>query len=228
MSKKSNKSKKTDDKVVLELKKKIVETCRAILNSGLTGRKAGNISARIPGRDQMVITPSYYGHHRTQVGDVLIVNFDGSVASGIRNPSSENRMHLAVYKARPDVGAVMHTHSIYASALGVNRIGIPPIIDEMVPFLGGSIEVAGSAMPGSDELAENAVKALGEKSAVILANHGPLVTGKNLDRALEAAEMIEHIAKIYVSALSIGKPALLPEDAVDLQLSAYKFVRNVD
>ena len=228
MSKKSSKGKKIDDKVVLELKKKIVETCRAIFNSGLTGRKAGNVSARIPGRDQMIITPSHYGHDRTQIGDVLVVNFDGTVASGIRNPSSENRMHLAIYKARPDVGAVIHTHSVYASALGANRMSIPIFIDEMTTFLGGSIEVAEYGMPGTDELAENAVKALGEKSAVILANHGPLVSGKSLNKALEAAEILEHVAKIYVSALSIGKPVLLPEDAVDIQKSAYQFVKKVD
>jgi len=117
---------------------------------------------------------------------------------------------------------------VYASAVAVNRMSIPPFIDEMVPFLGGSIEVAEYGMPGTDELAENAVKALGEKSAVLLANHGPLITGKNLDKALEGAEIVEHIAKIYVSALSTGKPALLPDEAVELQKSAYEFVKKMD
>nr|MDO8134707.1 class II aldolase/adducin family protein [Candidatus Njordarchaeum guaymaensis] len=221
-------SKKKEGRVVIELKKKVIETCRAIYNEGLTGKKAGNVSVRVPNRDQMIITPSQLGHHRSQVEDLLVVDFDGKVVSGKRNPSSENRMHLAVYKARPDVGAIIHTHSVYASAVSANRMVIPPFIDEMVPFLGGSIEVAEYGMPGTDELAENAVKALGGKSAVLLANHGPLVTGKNLDRALEGAEIVEHIAKIYVSALSIGKPVLLPDEAVELQQSAYEFVKTMD
>ena len=216
------------DATTAEIKKKIVETCRAIFTSGLTGRRAGNISARVPNREQFIITPSHFGHNRTQVGDLLTVDFDGKVLSGKRNPSSENRMHLAIFKARPDVGAVIHTHSVYASALAVNRMSIPAFIDEMVPFLGGSIETAEYGMPGSDELAANAVKGLGEKSAVLLANHGVLLTGKNLDKALEAAEMVEHIAKIYVTAISIGKPIMLPEETVDMQKSIYPFLRDGD
>jgi L-ribulose-5-phosphate 4-epimerase len=217
-------SKKKVDAVIAEIKKKIVETCRAVYTSGLTGRRAGNISARIPGRDQMIITPSHYGHDRTQVGDLLVVNFDGKIVSGIRNPSSENRMHLAIYKARPDVGAVIHTHSVYASALAVNRMTIPTFIDEMTTFLGGPIVTADYGMPGTDELADNAVKGLGEKSAVFLANHGVLCTGKNLTKAFESVEVVEHIAKIYVIAMGLGKPAMIPEDAVELQKSAYGFL----
>jgi len=220
--------KKGEDKMVIELKKKVIETCRAIYNEGLTGKKTGNVSVRIPNRDQIIITPTQLGHHRSQVEDLLVVNFDGSVASGKRSPSTENRMHLAVYQARPDVGAVIHTHSVYASAVAVNKKTIPPFIDEMVPFLGGSIEVADYAMPGTGELAESAVKALGEKSAILLANHGTLVAGKNLDRALENAEIVEHIAKIYVSALSIGKPVMLPDEAVELEESTYDYVKTMD
>jgi L-fuculose-phosphate aldolase len=219
-------SKKKADAVVLELKKKVVETCRAVYNSGLTGRREGNISTRIPNREQIIITPSHYGHNKTQVQDLLVVNFDGSVASGVRPPSSENRMHLAVYKARPDVGAVIHTHSVYGSALAVNRMSIPTFVDEMAIMLGGPIDVAEYGMPGTDELAANATKALGEKSAVLIANHGVLVTAKNLDKALENAELVEHISKIYVTALSIGKPAMLPDEAVDIQKSAYGFMRD--
>jgi L-fuculose-phosphate aldolase len=219
-------SKKKTDAIVAELKKKVVETCRAVYTSGLTGKRAGNISTRIPNRDQMIITPSHYGHNKTEVGDLLIVNFNGSVASGTRPPSSENRMHLAIYKARPDVGAVIHTHSAYACVLAVNRMSIPPFIDEMVPFLGGEIAIADYGMPGSDELAANAVKGLGDRSAVLLANHGVLCTGKNLEKALEATEIAEHTAKVYVTALTIGKPTLLPDDAVDLQKSAYGFLRD--
>jgi ribulose-5-phosphate 4-epimerase/fuculose-1-phosphate aldolase len=209
-----------------EIKKNIVETCRALLASGLTGKRAGNISARIPNCEQFIITPSHYGHHKTQVGDLLVVDFDGKVVSGKRNPSSENRMHLAIFKARPDVGAVIHTHSVYASALAVNRMSIPAFIDEMVPFLGGPIETAEYGMPGSDELAANAVKGLGEKSAVLLANHGVLCTGKNLEKTLEACEIVEHIAKIYITALTIGKPIMLPEETVEMQKSVYPYLRD--
>jgi L-fuculose-phosphate aldolase len=219
-------SKKKSDAVVLELKKRVVETCRAVYNSGLTGRREGNISTRIPNREQFIITPSHYGHQKTQVQDLLVVNFDGSVASGFRPPSSENRMHLAIYKARPDVGAVIHAHSVYGSALAVNRIPVPPFIDEMVGMLGGSIDVAEYGMPGTDELASNTVKALGEKSAVLIANHGVVITAKNLEKVVENAELVEHLAKIYVTALTFGKPVMLPEDSVDIQKSAYGFLRD--
>jgi L-fuculose-phosphate aldolase len=221
-------SKKTQEKGMVELKKKVIETCRAIYNEGLVGKKTGNVSVRIPNRDQMIITPSQHGHHRSQVEDLLVVDFDGSVVSGKRIPSTENRMHLAIYKARPDVGAIIHTHSVYACALAVNRMSVPPFIDEMVPFLGGSIEIAEYGVPGTQQLAQSVVKALGEKSAALLANHGALATGKNLDRALEGAEIVEHVAKIYVNALSVGKPVLLPDEAAELEQRIYRSTKTAD
>jgi L-fuculose-phosphate aldolase len=221
-------SKKKADAVILELKKKVVETCRAAYNSGLTGRREGNISTRIPNREQMIITPSHYGHQKTQVQDLLIVNFDGSVASGVRPPSSENKMHLAIYKARPDVGAVIHTHSVCGCALAVNRMPIPTFIDEMVNMLGGPIDVAEYGIPSTDELAVNATKALGEKSAVLIANHGVVVSAKNLEKALENAEILERVAKIYVTALGIGKPVMLPVESVEVQKVAYEYLRDAD
>ena len=207
---------------VNKLKADIAEAGRRMLDKGLVTGASGNISVRVPGEDRIVITPSRVGYDRIGAGDIVALDFEGNVIEGERKPSVEAGMHIGVYKARPDVGAVIHTHSVYASAAASARRAIPPFLDEMVLLLGGEIEVAEYGMPGSEELAHNAVAALGRKNAVLLANHGPLCCGKDLESAFGNAELVERVAKIFVLSSLLGNPKNLPPEAVELEQNIFE------
>jgi len=207
---------------VSKLKAEVAEAGRRMLLQGLVSGTAGNISVRVPGEERMVITPSQMGYHLIGVDDIVTLDFERNVLEGERKPSIEAGMHIGVYKARPDVGAVVHTHSVYASAVASVRRAIPPFLDEMVLVLGGGIEVAEYGMPGSEELARNAVAALGRKNAVLLANHGPLCCGKDLESALGNAELLERVAKIFILSSLLGKPENLPWEAVELEQNIFE------
>ena len=207
---------------VNRLKAEVAQAGRRMLNKGLVSGTAGNISVRVPGGERMVITPSQMGYDLIGVDDIVTLDFERNVLEGERRPSTEAGMHIGVYKARPDVGAVVHTHSVYASAVASVRKAIPPFLDEMVLVLGGGIEVAEYGMPGSEELAHNAVAALGKKNAVLLANHGPLCCGKDLESALGNAELVERVAKIFILSSLLGKPQNLPPEAVELEQNIFE------
>jgi len=126
-------------------------------------------------------------------------------------------MHIEVHKARKKVNAVVHAHPPFCSAIAVAGLDIPPLIDEQVILIGGEIKVAQYAFPGTPELARNAVSALGPRNAVILANHGVLSVGRDMREALTICELAEEMAKIYVSALSLGKVNQLPAEVIELE-----------
>lgn len=210
-----------------ELKKEIADSGRKLLKSGLTHGTAGNLSARIPGEEKVVISPSHVPYESIQPEDVLVIDLAGEVLEGERNPSVESMMHLEIYKARADVGAIVHAHSVYASALASVGKGIPAFLDEIVAIVGGTTEVAKYAMPGTSELAKNVLRALGKKNAVLLANHGTVCCGRNLARAFEMAEGIERTAKIYVLALIIGGPKMLSDEVVELQQNSFELLKQV-
>jgi L-fuculose-phosphate aldolase len=187
------------------------------------------VSRRVasPDRDLVAVTASGVPYHRFGADDVLIVDFEVEPVEGEGVPSSESLAHMAVYRARPDVGAVVHTHSVYASALAVAGHRIPPIIDEQVVALGGAVEVAQYGQASSETLACNAVNALGERAAVLLRNHGVLAAGRNLDEAVAAAVLVERLAQTYAVALSIGDIAELPAEVVRAQQTAYRMMRGL-
>ena len=207
---------------VNKLKAAVAEAGRKMVEKGLVAGAAGNISVRVPGKERILITPSQMEYERIRADDIVTLDFERNVLEGERKPSIEAGMHLGVYKARHDVGAVVHTHSVYASAVAVVRRAIPPFLDEMVLGLGGGIEVAEYGMPGSEELARNAVAALGKKNAVLLANHGPLCCGKDLESALGNAELVERVAKIFILSSLLGKPQNLPPEAVELEQNIFE------
>jgi L-fuculose-phosphate aldolase len=156
--------------------------------------------------------------------DIPVVRLDGSLVDGCLEPSSEMPMHLAIYRARRDVEAVIHTHSTYASTLSVSGLEIPAILEEEVMLLGGPIRVARYARSGTIELANNVVTGIEGRNAVILANHGAVGVGKTMREALSACELLEKAAKVYLFALAAGKLNLLPTEAI-VSAQAY-FSRN--
>ncbi|MCK5151834.1 MAG: class II aldolase/adducin family protein, partial [Candidatus Thorarchaeota archaeon] len=135
-------------------------------------------------------------------------------------------MHLGVYKAREEAKAIVHSHSIFASALAVLRRPLPTVIDEVVPKLGGEIRVAEYAMSGTKDLANHVVEALDMRSGVLLANHGSLCFGKSIEEALLNSILLERSCKIYLMALQAGTPIELPEEVVEDEADIWDMMRS--
>lgn len=194
--------------------------------SGLVVAKEGNASARIPGEEKIAITPSQIPYDKMKLAEILVVDFDEKVLLGVPKPSTETKMHLAVYKARGDVGGVIHTHSPYASALSCVGEKIPPLMDEQTVFLGGDIGTTPYALAGTAEIGTNAAQALQERDGTMLSNHGTICCGRNLDEALRNAILLEKLAMIYVTAKTLGQITPIPDQIVDAQNYYYKSRRK--
>lgn len=180
----------------------------------LTG-SGGNVSVRIDGEESMAITPSGVKYQDMSDGDIMISGFDLSVVEGKRRlkPSMESGMHSIIYRKRPDVGAVVHTHQTHASVFAVLNMPIPALFDEVALALGPLIDIVPYAFSGTVELARNMESKLSNHAnAYIIQNHGIVALGKTLDQAILHAELLEKTAQVYLLALASGKPVtLLPE-----------------
>ncbi len=197
------------------LRRELVRAAKGMAEKGLVIGSQGNVSVRIPGSDAFLITPTSLPYERMRAEDAVRVDGSGHVAGGGRRPSVEVGVHRNIYRARPDVGAVLHTHSPHASALAVLRVPIPPVLDEQLPYLGGVVPVAAYAPTGTPELAEEVCAALGHGAAVLMANHGALCVGPDLDRGLVLAELLERVAQIYLLARSAGSPLEVSAEAIE-------------
>ena len=194
--------------------------------AGLVVAKEGNVSARIPGEEKIAITPSQIPYDIMKLDDILIVGFDEKILLGKLKPSTETKMHIAVYKARIDVGGVIHAHSPFASALSCVGGRIPPLLDEQTVFLGGDVGTAPYALAGSAELGANAAQALSERDGTMLSNHGTICCGKNLDDALRNAILVEKLAMIYITAKTIGEITPIPANITEVENQYYKSLRK--
>jgi len=221
--------------IYAEARKSVCDTAIRMWKAGLVVGSAGNVSVRAPSDEtHFVITPSSIAYDQLTPEQIVVVDEEGDLLElddeefG-RAPSFETPVHLAVYAARPDVNAVVHTHSKWASACAVARAPIPPVIDEMVVYLGGGVEVADYASSGSDELAAFVVEALDARSAVLLCAHGVLTTGMNLTKAFKNAELVEHVAQVVTIARQIrgGPLPALPEEVLEAERSMYEIVKKM-
>lgn len=194
------------------LRQCVVDAGLDLARTGLSPQRSGNISARVG--DVVLITPSGVGYEDLLPGDIVALSLDGSVASGRFAPSSEAPMHLAIYRARPDVGAIVHAHSDYAVTLAVLKRAIPAF-HYMVAVAGGKdIRCAPYATFGSEALAAHAVKALEDRKACLLAHHGQIAVGATVEEALHLAHEVETLAGQYWRALQIGEPELLDDGEI--------------
>ena len=185
-----------------EQKHSIVDTCRILLERGYLKATEGNISVRVPGQQAFTITPSNYDYAKMKMEDVCVLTDDLEQLEGKRKPSIESAMHAAVYQARPDVHAIIHTHQPYASALGIMNKPIPHLFDEQVRFLGRSVEIIPYAPSGTPFLKKNVRKKVtGGNNAFILQNHGVLVFGVTPQQAIHNMALLEKCALVYLLAL---------------------------
>ncbi len=203
----------------LSARQHVIEMCRTMLERGYLKATEGNVSVRVPGRELYAVTPSNYSYDRMRVEDVCIVDFDGTHvpdddrAGGALVPSIECGMHATIYRARPDVHAVVHTHQPYASALAVLRRPIPALTDEQVRFLGREVAIIDYAPSGTGALAKRVQRKITSgDNAFILANHGIVAVGTDPERAVFNMALLEKVSIAYLMALSTesGKVYSIP------------------
>lgn len=187
-------------------KEQIIAAGKKLVNSGLVLATWGNISCRVPRSSYFLITPSGMPYDQLKPEDLVLVGRNGQVVEGMRKPSTEVLMHLAIYTARADVQAVVHTHSPFASSFAVAREPIPVILEEMAQLIGGPVKVANYGLPGTEELAKFTVEALEQRNAVLLANHGVVAAGTSVNEALTIAFLVEKCAQVMLGAKALGVP----------------------
>ncbi|HOO12682.1 MAG TPA: class II aldolase/adducin family protein [Bacillota bacterium] len=199
----------------------ILETGLKMLERGLVTATWGNISCRIEGKELIAITPSGMEYDKITEEDIVVLDMQGSVVMGERKPSIEVPLHLALYKGREDIGAIVHTHSTFATALACAHKHIAPIVEELVQVVGGDVRVARYALPGSDLLASNVLAAIRDRQAALLANHGVVGVAKTLEEALKACEIVEKSAMITVFCSMVGQPVPISFEDVQTMRKSY-------
>ncbi len=192
-----------------KLRNEVVKGAKAIFAKGLVEAGEGNVSTRNGKKEDLFITPSFNQYSTLLKDDIVHMNFDSIALSSGKLPSTETKMHIAIYKSRPKVQAVIHTHSTYATMLSIAQKNIPVIMEEMYIFLGGSIDVSDFGKAHTEEIGEVALKALARKNAALLANHGVIICGKSMDHAVKFAELVEKLAKVYWGTLQVGEPKII-------------------
>ena len=203
----------------------VVQAAQQLLRLGLVAATSGNVSLRLEGDEKeglIAVTPASTDYETMTPEDIVVVDYDVDVIEGDAVPSSESLTHVAVYKARSDISAVIHTHSIYASVLAVAGVPLPPILDELVAYLGGPVEVAEYGFPSSEDLGEKVIQAMGERNAVFIRNHGVLAAGRDMPDALRACELVERAAQIYIQARALGSVRTLPSEVVEAEVNIFR------
>jgi ribulose-5-phosphate 4-epimerase/fuculose-1-phosphate aldolase len=190
------------------IKETIVEAARALVAKGFLMATGGNISHRVPGREAFAVTPSNYDYMRMESGDVCVLGLDMETLEGRLPPSVEAAMHAAIYLARPDVQAIIHTHQVYASALALVGSPIPGLFDEQIRFLGRGVSIIPYAPSGTGMLKRQVARHVkNHDNAYIMKNHGALVFGHDMERAVHNVEILEKCSIAYLLALATGRRA---------------------
>lgn len=203
----------------LLLRHKMLSVAQAMVTQRLNRGTSGNLSCR--NGDHFLITPSGCPVDQLQADDMVALRFDGAAIS-CGTPSSEWRFHRDIFQSRSDVGAVVHCHSPFASTISCLRIEVPPL-HYMIALAGGNnIRCAGYALFGTEDLSAKALAALEGRKACLLANHGLIAIGSDLDEALRIAIEVEFLCEQYWRVLQIGNPVLLSDSEMKVVLSSFK------
>ena len=201
-------------KISENFKKLIVNTGRKLYKQNLTIGTWGNISVLDPDTDLVYIKPSGINYNEIDLEDIMVIDKKGKIVEGFRKPSIEMPMHLSIYNARKDVKAIVYYHPIYSSVLAVTGFSLPGICEDFVQIVGEKVLCAKYALPGSEELAKNAVVSLGNRNAVFLLNHGTLCVGRDIKEAMKVCYVVEKTAHIYILSKNLGKCRVIPEEDI--------------
>lgn len=204
-------------------RQEVLGAAQEILNAKLVIGTWGNVSRRVQGEDRFVITPSGMEYAKLSPEDMVVMDFDRNVVEGSYRPSIETPMHLAIYSHRPDVGAVVHVHSPYATAFAVANQTIPVILEETAQAIGHAIQVVPYARCGSRRLALEVAETLGEQGrAALLAMHGLVGVGKDMKDALKVCYISEKTAMVALLARQLGPLPSLTEEEIKVFHKGYK------
>jgi L-ribulose-5-phosphate 4-epimerase len=193
------------------------EICRLHLElprNNLVTWTSGNISGRDPNSGLVVIKASGVRYEQLTSDHMVVVDLDGNLVSGDFKPSSDTAAHLYIYRQRPKIGGIVHTHSPFATAFAAVGKPIPVVLTAICDEFGGEIPCGGYAKIGGDEIGREVVRVMGSSPAVLLKNHGVFTMGKDAGSALKAAVMVEDVARTVYYALQLGQPDEIPPEEV--------------
>jgi L-ribulose-5-phosphate 4-epimerase len=187
---------------------------------------AGNVSARVPGHDLLVIKPSGVGYDELTPEAMVVTDLDGQLVDGDRSPSSDTAAHAYVYKHMPLVGGVVHTHSTYATAWAARGEAIPCVLTMMADEFGGEIPIGPFALIGDDSIGRGIVETLrrSRSPAVLMHNHGPFTIGPTAEAAVKAAVMCEEVARTVHISRQLGEPVAIAQSDIDSLYARYQNV----
>jgi len=194
----------------------------ALPEEGLVTWTSGNVSGRDPETDLMVIKPSGLLFRELTPANLVVVDMAGNVVEGEHGPSSDTATHLWIYRNRPDVAGIVHTHSSYATAFAAVNKPIPVVLTAIADEFGGPIPCGGYAAIGGKEIGEEILRRIGDSPAILMKNHGVFTIGKTVQKALKAAIMTEDVAKTVWLALQIGVPDELSPEEVARNYDRYQ------
>jgi L-ribulose-5-phosphate 4-epimerase len=208
------------------LKVEIAELHAELPRNGLVVWTAGNVSARVPGADLLVIKPSGVSYDDLTPDAMVVCDFEGNLVEGSRSPSSDTAAHAYVYANMPEVGGVVHTHSDYATAWASRREPIPCVLTMIADEFGGEIPIGPFALIGDDSIGRGIVETLrsSRSRAVLMANHGPFTIGRDARDAVKAAVMVEDVARTVHLARQLGEPVPIAQTDIDHLFHRYQNV----
>ena len=206
-------------------KQRLLAVAKEMLASGLVEGTAGNLAARLPDGN-VVLTPSSLDYRAMALDDLVVCAPDGTVVDGHRSPTSEKALHLTALARYPEVGATMHCHAKHCTMFALTGRSVPAVIEEFVVYVGGDVPVAAYRTTGSDELAEEVARHVGDRSAVLMANHGLFAVGKDPDDVLHVASLVERTAEIVWGASRLGEIVPLPDGTQDTFARYYRYGRT--
>ncbi len=197
-----------------QIKKDILKACLWLQKKSMVIGTWGNVSVRY--NDRIVLTPSRISYDLMKPDDMVVIDLEGNIIEGNNNPSSEKEVHRLIYVRRKDVGAVVHCHSVFATAASCIGKPIPPIVEEMSQLIGGEIPCTSVYIPAGHhtELGKEVAASIKDKNAVLIRNHGPVGCGKSLDEALLVCQVLEKAAVMYISLCRPLYPLVIVDDFV--------------
>lgn len=207
--------------LLANLRHDVLETALSLSKYGLVWMAGGTVCARDPESGYVVVTPSGLDYAKLGASDMIVSDLEMNVIDGGYRPSVALNLWTGILRARPEIHAIVHTHSTHATAFSVTGQPLPMVTETMADWFGGSIQVAPYLHVEDPEFATKPVEVLGDSFAVLLGRHGPITIGTNLHEALERAVTLEEGAKIYFAARVIGEPQLFSEDEALMSYEYY-------
>lgn len=203
-----------------KLREEVIKGGLRLMKEGLVERTWGNISIRVD-NENMLITPSGRPYEELTTGDIVLVNYHNHHFEGKVRPSSEKGLHSEIYKSRKEVRAIVHTHQMNASTVAAARRDLPPILDDMTQIIGPTVRCTRYALSGTRKLVRRTVKALHGRNAVLMANHGAVCIGRDLDEAFVVCQVLEKACRAFIEAEFLGGAKTIGKFKAHLMHQAY-------